>query len=198
MEEREQGLEPDEDQLDDLLRSWQEGDDSAYDRLFELLHEDLRKLAHYQFAHERPNHTLQTGDLVSKLYLKLRNAQGANWKDHEHFRNSAVRAMKQILIDHARGWGRRATGKDKIPMDDLEPERMREFQDKDGDLLHLLAIKQSIEKMARLDPMMARIAYMKLVPGHSLQKIADEIDWDVNKVKREWKIIQKFVEPVVR
>ena len=197
MDHQENGLEPDEDQLDELLRSWQNGDPKAYDELFELLNEDLHKLAHYQFAGERYNHTLQTGDLVSKLYLKLRNAQGANWKDHEHFRRSAVRAMKQILIDHARGWGRRPTGKDKIPMADLEPERMREFQDKDGDLLRLLAVKQSIEKMARLDPMMARIAYLKLVPGLSLRKIAVEIGWDENKVKREWKIIQQFVEPAL-
>lgn len=181
--------------LDKLLKAWQDGDERAYDELFTLLHEDLKGLAHFQFFKERQGHTLQTGDLVNKLYLKLRRANASNLKDHEHFRNTAVRAMKQILIDHARGWNRRPTGKDKVAMDDLEVDYISEFEGKDRDLLRLLAIKQTVEKMAKLDPMMARIAYLKMVPGYSLQKIADEIEWDVNKVKREWKIIQGFMEP---
>jgi len=187
----------DEVYLNDLLRKWQEGSSEAYDELFVLLHEDLKQIAHFKFLNERAGHTLQTGDLVNKLYLKLKMANANPWKDHEHFRRSAARAMNQILIDHARGWVRRPTGKDKIGMDGLNQDHIHEFQDKDVDLLRLLAIKEAIEKMARLDPTMAKIAYQKLVPGHSLQKISEDIGWDINKVKREWQIIKKFIGPAV-
>ncbi len=187
----------DEEQLNVLLRRWQEGDSDAYDELFVLLHEDLAEQAHFQFLRERKGHTLQTGDLVNKLYLKMRSVKTASWKDHEHFKRTAVRTMKQILIDHARGWVRRPTGKDKLAFDALDVEHMRELREKDEDLLRLLAIKQAIEKMARLDPEMARIAYLKLVVGHSLHKIAELIGWDINKVKREWQLIHKLIEPAL-
>jgi len=196
MEEKEVGCPVREaEQLNALLQRWQAGDEEAYDELFVLLHEDLARLAHFQFLRERQGHTLQTGDLVSKLYLKMRSARGAQWKDHEHFKRTAVRTMRQILIDHARGWIRRPTGKDKLSLDGLPQDHMRELRDKDEDLLRLMAIKQAIEKMARLDPQMARIAYMKMVQGHSLHKIAEILDADLSGVKREWKIIRKFMEP---
>jgi len=191
----EPGPDRNEEQLNNLLKRWQEGDDEAYDELFILLHEDLARLAHFQFSRERQGHTLQTGDLVNKLYLKMRSVKNASWKDHDHFRRTAVRTMRQILIDHARGWIRRPTGKDKLAIDGLDVDQMREMQQKDEDLLKLLAISQAIEKMARLDPEMAEIAYLKLVVGHSLHKIADLMSLDINKVKREWQIIRKFVEP---
>jgi len=186
------------DQINHLLSLWREGDQQAYNQLITALHGELMRLAHFQFRRERGNHTLQTNDLVSKLYLKLLSSKTVPWRDYAHFLNAAARAMRQILIDHARLWVRRADGRDRSPVEDLElkPEGQA-CAPGEGELARLLSMNQAIEEMETLDPDMARIANLRLVIGLTLEETSRELGLPVNKVKREWLLIRKFLSQKV-
>ena len=176
--------------LDHLLRQWHEGKKEAYDELIGLLHEDLARIAHRQFINERVGHTLQTHDLVSKLYLKLLGSKTIPWTDYRHFLRSAARTMRQILIDHARVWSRRIDGKDKVPMEGMM------LPDSGGDgpnLLDLIALEETLDKLEEMDPLTAQIADLKLFLGMTLDEISKEIGVPINKAKREWQFIKKFL-----
>ncbi len=185
-------------QINQLLALWREGDQEAYNQLITLLHGELMRLAHLQFRRERGNHTLQTNDLVSKLYLKLLGSKTVPWVDYAHFLNAAARAMRQILIDHARLWVRRVDGKDRSPVEDLDlkPEGQAGAPS-EKELARLLSLNQAIEEMENLDPDMARIANLRLVIGLTLEETSRELDLPVNKVKREWLLIRKFLSQKV-
>ena len=84
-----------------LLRAAQEGEPSALERLIPLVYEDLRRLARRQLRHEYGERTLNATALVHESYLKL--GKGAVIaRDRAHFLAIAARAMRQVLVDHAR------------------------------------------------------------------------------------------------
>lgn len=176
-----------------LLEKWQDGDCEAYDELFALLFEDFQEIAHWQMNSERSGHTMQTGDLVNKLYLKLRDCKNKPWSQRTHFKRSASRMMKQILIDHARSWIRRADGKARIPMEKMSD--VGDFKGSDRDLLRLLSLKKGIDKLEELDPEMAKIAYMRIMHGYTFEQIAEHLDTFPTNIKREWKMIKKILGP---
>lgn len=176
-----------------LLKDWRNGQRSAFDRLITLLHDELKRLAHIQFSRERNNHTLETNDLVSRLYLKLLGSKTIPWENHTHFLNSALRTMRQIMIDHARGWAKRAGGKDKTSLSNVERGHKAHVDAPEHQLTQLLQLNQAIEKMADIDRDMAHIADLRLILGMTLEETSRELNLPINKVKREWLHIRQFL-----
>lgn len=99
------GSEPPPHEVTLLLRAWGGGDKQALDRLAPLVYRELRRIASRMMAGERPNHTLQATALVNEAYLRLVDARQVSWQDRAHFFALCARAMRQILIDHARSRG---------------------------------------------------------------------------------------------
>ncbi|WP_106089208.1 ECF-type sigma factor [Enhygromyxa salina] len=83
------------------LRAWRAGDAAAFDKLIEVVHTELHRLARARMGGERAGHTFSPTDLVSEAYLRLVGAD-VDWHDRAHFFAVAARTMRQILVDHAR------------------------------------------------------------------------------------------------
>src|SRR3954452_17863938 len=103
-------------------------------------------------ARERDGHTLDTTALVHEPYLRLSGDAGAGFANRRHFFAAAARAMRRILVDHARGKGRAKRG----------GGRRREHPDLDalaagGPAEDLLALHDALERFAAHDPVKARL-----------------------------------------
>ena len=85
-----------------LLRAWNKGDDSAFDRLIPIVHSELHRLARRYMRDERAGHILQTTALVNEAYMRLIDARPADWQNRAHFFGIAARLMRRILVDFAR------------------------------------------------------------------------------------------------
>src|SRR5215467_14164438 len=85
-----------------------------------VVYRELRRLARRHLLQQSPGHTLQTTDLVNEVYLKLANVQRMDWKDRFHFLSVASRAMRFLLVDHARkrGYAKRSGSPVKVSLDD--------------------------------------------------------------------------------
>ena len=71
--------------------------------LFHVLYGELRHLAARQLAGEAPGGTLQPTALVHEAYLRLAGpGKTPRWNDQQHFLATAARAMREIIVDHAR------------------------------------------------------------------------------------------------
>ncbi len=99
-----------------LLQAWSAGDRSKEDTLFALLLPDLRRIARTLMRRENPGHSLQTTALLNEAYLRLVHERERNWQSRQHFLAFAARAMRNLLIDHARG---RRAGR-SLPIDEFE------------------------------------------------------------------------------
>ena len=104
------------------------GDTQAMDRLFPLVYEELRRLAHAQLRRERPGHTLGTTGLVHETYVRLVDQTRVEWRDRGHFLVVAAWAMRRILVDYARRnrAARRGGGSVRFTLDADVPAAERE------------------------------------------------------------------------
>src|SRR5260370_41501414 len=90
------------------------------DESFRLVYAELHKLASAALRHERREHTLQPTALINEAYLKLMSNQPDSWENRAHFFGAAARAMRQILIDHARKRQRLKHGGVKVELHDSD------------------------------------------------------------------------------
>ena len=88
--------------LTELLSDWQQGDQTALNRLTPLVYDELRRIAHRYVQRERNGHTLGTTALVNEAYLRLAGQKKIEWQNRAHFFAVTAQVMRHILIDHAR------------------------------------------------------------------------------------------------
>ncbi|MGH8122786.1 MAG: ECF-type sigma factor, partial [Rudaea sp.] len=85
---------------------------AAAEALFALVYQELRRMARSQRRVAGSPMTLDTTALVHEAYLKLHAVPQAQMVDRVHFLSLAARAMRQILVDHARSRSRLKRGGD--------------------------------------------------------------------------------------
>src|SRR5881397_1378186 len=117
-----------------LLADWGHGDDAALAELTPLVYEELRRLAHHFMEGQRPEHTLQATALVKEAYLRLADQTSPNFTNRSHFFAVAAQAMRQILVNYAKGYQsqKRGAGARKVELDEaalISPEEGREILD---------------------------------------------------------------------
>src|SRR5688500_11518131 len=89
-------------EITEYLRAWEQGDDTALERLLPMVYAELRAIAARHLTSERPGHTLQPTALANEAYLRLRGLGDVPWHDRSHFFAIASRIMRRVLVDHAR------------------------------------------------------------------------------------------------
>ncbi len=103
-----------------LLERVRAGDAAAAGELFERVYEDL-KIAAARYLHaERPGHTMQATALVNEAFVRLAGMEQPDWESKTHLFNAAARAMRRILVDHARARNRLKRGGGeaaRVPLD---------------------------------------------------------------------------------
>ena len=175
-----------------LLVAIRDGDASAPSRLMELLHAELAQLARRYMRRERPNHTLQATALVNEAYLRLLGKEPMAWQNRSHFLAHAARAMRQVLVDHARGHRADKRGGKQVMLSiDEEGVLSREVV---GDTLavhdrsaDVLALNDALDELARLDPRQGSIVELRFFGGLTEQEIAELLGITTRTVRRDWR-----------
>src|SRR5207237_199655 len=107
-------------EITQLLAEWSEGNQAALDKLYPLVYNELRRLAHGYLRRERKGHTLQTTALINEAYLRLVDQKRVHWANRSHFFAISAQIMRRILIDHARRYdsAKRGGGAPRLSLDD--------------------------------------------------------------------------------
>ncbi|MGH8241805.1 MAG: sigma-70 family RNA polymerase sigma factor [Steroidobacteraceae bacterium] len=164
-----------------LLAAWGQGDRAALDKLTRLVYEELRRLAHRYMAGQRSDHTLQTTALLNEAYLRLAGQDKPRFADRSHFLAVAAKAMRQILVDHAKAALRekRGAGAKAVELDEaavLSPEPTREILD----------LNEALEKLATVDARKANVVELSYFGGLKQEEIAEVLNVSVATVRRDW------------
>jgi RNA polymerase sigma factor (TIGR02999 family) len=167
-------------QISGLLRRWADGDRQALGALAPVVYQDLRRLAHRHLRSERPGHTLQSTALVNEVYIRLLEGRPCAVSDRGHFAVVASRAMRQILVEYARG--RRAQKRDggcRVALEEIAGLPV-------GGNEELIALDGVLEELSRIDERQARIVEMRFFGGLSMSEIADVMGISLATVERDW------------
>ena len=172
---------PSPQEVTQLLADWGKGDRSALDKLFPLVHSELRRIAQRQMSQERPGHTLQATALVNEAYLKLAGQQGFDWQNRAHFFAVCAQVMRHILIDHARAHARdkRGGGAVKVSLNDA-------LVVAEDQVAHFIALDEALRVLERLDPQKGKIVELRYFGGLSVEEAAEVMNISPRTVRREW------------
>src|SRR6266566_2965719 len=164
-----------------LLAEWSHGDQAALEKLTPLVYEELRRLAHRYMEGQPPDHTLQTTALVNEAYLRLADQRRPSFANRSHFFAVAAKAMRQILVNHAKACQRqkRGAGATKIDLDEaalISPEQT-------GAILDL---NDALERLAMLDSRTAHVVELRFFGGLNQDEMAEVLKISPVTVRRDW------------
>jgi len=144
------------------------------------LYRELHKIAVRKMRFEHANHTLQPTALVNEAYLRLAPASISLWQDRAHFLALAARAMRNILVDHARSHRalKRGSGAVQVTLDD-------KFEAATGSVVDVLAVDAALTRLAKLDIRQADILELHYFAGMTFEEIAAALGISVRTAKRD-------------
>jgi RNA polymerase sigma-70 factor (ECF subfamily) len=161
--------------------------DPSNDHLFLLAYDLLRAQARALFAKERKDHTLQPTSLVHEVYLRLRHA--TSWQGgEEHLRAVAVRAMREVLVDHARA-----------TLAKRRDRRRRSTFDGDTPDLRACApelvidLDDGLKRLDAIDPNLAAVALRRVFGGANVPEVAAELGRPEWEVYRQWRTARAWL-----
>ncbi len=135
----------------------------ATDRLYDAVYGELRRVAARLMSTQRKNHTLQPTALVNEAYVKLVNQSRVEWQNRAHFFGVAAKAMRHILVNHARdrSAAKRGGGWQRVTLDESAGGGSEK-------ILEVLALDDALVRLAREDERMARVV-------EGLEKVVGEM-----------------------
>lgn len=177
--------------LTTLLSQVSAGDEDAAASLFSLVYDELRRLARSALRHERPDHTLQPTALVHEAYLRLADQPESRWENRAHFLAVAARAMRRILVDHARGHKaiKRGSGDARFALQDVATSAVDPGQD-----LDLVILDEALARLSAIDPRQARIVELRFFGGLSVEETATAVGASTRTVKRDWHLARAWLK----
>jgi RNA polymerase sigma-70 factor, ECF subfamily len=156
------------------------------ERLFETIYAELREMAARILRRERPDHTLQPTALVHEAYLRLIDSERVPWQGRAHFFGAAARAMRQILVDHARKRKAAKRAGQRVTLDDDLAVKHRPEID-------ILEIDDLLARLSNLDPRMGRVAELRVFGGLSIRELSLVLSVSERTVDGDWALAKKWI-----
>ena len=183
---RKQSFQPHE--ITHLLAEWSSGNQAALDKLYPLVYDELRRMAHRYMSRERKGHTLQTTALINEAYLRLVEQRNVTWANRAHFFGIAAQIMRRVLIDYARRYeyAKRGAGAQRVSLEEtafVARERARE----------LIALDEALERLAKIDPRRSRVVELRFFGGMANEEIAAVLKISENTVTRDWNMARAWL-----
>ncbi len=171
-----------------FLRSAVDGDARAMDRLFPLVYDELRGLAAGHLRNERSGHTLQPTALVHEAFAKLIDSSRFEYQGRAQFLSLASRAMRRVLVDHARGLARikRGGGWQRVELDPA-PSLTQD------DLPDLVELDRALSQLAENSERQAKIVELRFFGGLEVDMVAEALGLSKSTVEREWRVARAWL-----
>ena len=171
-----------------LLRQISGGQTQAAEVLLPLVYDELRALAGRYLQRQPPDHTLEPTALVHEAFIRLVGNDQTNWSGRIHFFRIAAKAMRRILIDHARQRfsAKRGGNRRKLSLHDImEPVVYKdEF---------VIALDDALTKLAELDEQLVQLVELRYFGGFSIDETAQVLGISPTTVKRLWQIARGWL-----
>lgn len=184
---------PPEGEVTRCLHRLRTGDAAAASELLDLVYAELRRTAAAAMRDERAAHTLDPTALVHEAWLRLLGEQAKPFADRQHFLRAAARAMRRILIDHARARRRKKRGGDLAPH---EPT-VEWLLAADVRQLDLLALDEALDQLAVAAPDLAELVELRFFGGLSIAETAAATDRSTASVERDWRCAKALLRRLI-
>ncbi len=175
-------------EVSQLLQAWNDGDETALEKLMPLVYNELHRMARFYMARESPGHTLQTTALVNEAYVRLVDSAHTSFQNRIHFLAVCAQAMRRILAD----WGRsrRALKRGgEIPM--LRLDEALDGAEAEG--LDFADLDEALNALAKVDPRKSQVVELRFFGGLNVEETAEVLKVSSDTVLRDWKMAKNWL-----
>jgi RNA polymerase sigma-70 factor, ECF subfamily len=171
-----------------LLLDLSAGDEHAAEALFPLIYEDLRGIASAYLRREKGGHTLQATALVHEAYLRLVDVDGGSIDSRAHFFRLAARAMRRLLVDHARGKAAQKRGANPVFQTQSSLNQVSVWSQDD-----IMELDDALTTLAQHDERKARLVELRFFGGLSIEEAAQTLGVGHSTAERDWKFAKAWL-----
>jgi len=171
-----------------LLLAWNDGDETALEKLLPLVYDELRHLAKRRMRLERPDHTLQTTALINEAYLRLVDLRNVQWQNRAHFFALCAGLMRRILVDFARSrhYAKRGGGAQPVSLDESLVVSPKHSTD-------LVAVDDALKALAKVDARKAQVVELRFFGGLTVEESAEVLKVSPETVRRDWRLAKAWL-----
>jgi len=172
-----------------LVAGWSRGEEGAFERLIELVYDDLRVIAHHHLKLGGPDAILDTTVLVHEAYVRLAGVDEAAWGGRAQFFAFCSTAMRRILIDFARRRSAEKRGgtRVRVPLGE-------DMASVDANIDEILVVEETLSKLEQRNPRMARIVECRFFGGMANPETAEALGVSLRTVEREWTRARAYLQ----
>jgi RNA polymerase sigma-70 factor, ECF subfamily len=170
------------------------GDQGAKGELIAMVYDELRRVASGMMRRERTEHTLSPTAVVHEAVIRLiGDAVIESSPDRAFLFASAARAMREVLIEHARrrSTDRRGGGWRRAPLDLV----VDYFEERD---LDIVAVHEALGRLAEQHERQAQVMTLRYFGGMSVPEVATAIGVSVATVERDWRLARAWLRCELR
>ncbi|MEM0962758.1 MAG: ECF-type sigma factor [Bacteroidota bacterium] len=161
--------------------------DDLVERLLPLVYDELRMVARAQ-RHRSGPATLATTALVHEAYLRLVGSDMV--PNRRYFFAAAARAMRNVLVDHARRRSAKKRGRPVTLNTEVAPGGI----DLDMEAVRVLDVHAALDRLAAFDERAAQVVECRFFGGLSVEETAEVVNVGTATVKRDWRRARAWLE----
>ena len=171
-----------------MLLAWSAGKTGAQDSLFQVVYDELKRIARQYLSREREGHTLQPTALVHEAYLRMVDQTRVSWQNRAQFYGVAATMMRRILVNHARGLAteKRGGAAQRLSLDEANFSPTENATD-------LLALDEALKRLADLDERKSRVVELLFFGGLDHKEVAEVLGVSEKTVQRDWQMARSWL-----
>lgn len=171
----------------ELLQDFTEGNIQSAD-ILPYIYRKLHELARSQRKRYSPGETLNTTALVHEAYLKLIHHSHQNWETRGHFFSVAAKAMRAIMVNHAKmhKTAKRGEGKKPVTFQEnvIEDESRTE---------RILELDEALDQLEKIAERQSKVVELRFFCGFTIKETANILSTSPATVKRDWNFARSWL-----
>ncbi|MEZ4651101.1 MAG: sigma-70 family RNA polymerase sigma factor [Candidatus Eisenbacteria bacterium] len=174
-------------EITQYLSAARRGDRAALDHVFARVYGEVRRIAAAQVQRAGGESTLSTTSVVHEAYLKLAGSAQVEWADRGHFFAVAARAMRQVLLDHARSHlAQKRGGVRPLSLDDVSIAI-------DDNAAGIVEMDSALTRLSALDERLGQVVELRYYAGLTVEETATVLGVTDRTIKRDWQTARAFL-----
>jgi RNA polymerase sigma factor (TIGR02999 family) len=179
---------PDPQDLTIWLRQLGDANPGASSQVFELLYDELRRVARMHLRRENPGHTLSATGLAHEAWFRMAEQTRTQWRNRSHFLAVSSTMMRRILVNHE--LARRADKRDAelVPVTLSGLEQIGIAPDRD-----VVAVHEALLAFEEVDARAAKVVELRFFGGMENDEVAQALGTSLATVKRDWAVARAWL-----
>jgi RNA polymerase sigma factor (TIGR02999 family) len=180
---------PDPQDVTTWLRQLGDANPGASSQVFELLYDELRRIARLHLRRENPGHTLSATGLAHEAWFRLAGQDRTAWRSRGHFLAVAATMMRRILVDHALAHRAAKRDAERVHLSMAGLDALAVPADRD-----VVAVHEALLAFEVLDARAAKVVELRFFGGLENDEVADALGTSLATVKRDWTVARAWLK----